>query len=78
MEWDLEESDESDSVDRHPDWVKTPNVKQRRSKQGKANNSEQVKVLGVENVNCCTLPNWIQLLKSTIFCMRTSDVLISE
>ena len=51
VEWDLDESEESDvdSVHRDPDWVKTPKIKKRRSTQGKGNNSGQVKVLGVEN-----------------------------
>ena len=49
MEWALDLTDESDldSVHRDPDWVKRPNIKQRRSTQGKDNHSGQVKVLGV-------------------------------
>ena len=84
MEWALGMSDESgaeDSVDRDPDWVKTPRIRQQRRSERRtrstegtslsiANNSGQVKVLGVEHVNCWTVGNWSQLLESTIFCMR--------
>ena len=89
MEWALGMSDESgaeDSVDRDPDWVKTPRVRRSerrtRSTEGTSlsitNNSGQLKVLEVENVNCCTVGNWSQLLESTIFCTENDTGILGK
>ena len=81
MEWALGMSDESeaeDSVDRDPDWVKTPRISQRRrsgrrtcSTEGTSlsitNNSGQVKVFGVENVNYYTVGKWVSYLNGHFF-----------
>ena len=53
MEWaqEVSDSEEEDSVQRDPDWVKTLRVRRQR-RPSIADNSGQVKVLGVENVKC--------------------------
>ena len=48
----LSDSEEEDSVHRDPDWVKTPRFS-KQTRRPKADNSGQVKVLGIENVTGC-------------------------
>ena len=76
MERTLDLTNESDSVDRDPDWVKHQILN--KGALNKAIILDRLRYLESKILTVVHIRNWIQLLESTIFCMRTSDVLISE